>query len=141
MRTTRLTIAACLATAALVLCAVLPVRAGEETKIQAVIADQIDAFQRDDLAAAFAHASPGIQGIFRNPSNFGRMVAQGYPMIWRPRRYEMGDIATGPRGLTQTVVFEDDAGALWEADYLMQDVEGTWRINGVQLRRLPGVSS
>ncbi|MEM6678268.1 MAG: DUF4864 domain-containing protein, partial [Pseudomonadota bacterium] len=68
-------------------------------------------------------------------------VARGYPMIWRPERVEMGAMTTGPRGPQQTVLFEDAEGVLWEVDYMMQDVDGVWRINGVQLRRLPGVSS
>ncbi|MEM7499357.1 MAG: DUF4864 domain-containing protein [Pseudomonadota bacterium] len=137
----RLILAACLTALSLIVLAGMPARAGDEERIRAVIADQIEAFQRDDLASAFEHASPNIQGMFRNPGNFGRMVAKGYPMIWRPRRYEMAGIEAGPRGLTQTVVFEDEVGRLWEADYLMQDVDGIWRINGVQLRRLPGVAS
>lgn len=137
----RLKIAVVLAVLALVLCATLPSRADENAAIEAVIADQINAFQRSDLGAAFSHASPTIQQKFGNASNFGQMVERGYPMIWRPRRWEMGEIVVGPRGPTQTVLFEDGDGALWEADYLMQEVDGTWRINGVQLRRLPGVSS
>ncbi|MEM7526748.1 MAG: DUF4864 domain-containing protein [Pseudomonadota bacterium] len=137
----RLTIAAVLAVLAIVLFATLPGRADESTAIEAVIADQIDAFQRSDLGTAFSHASPVIQERFGSPSNFGQMVERGYPMIWRPRRWEMGEIVVGPRGPTQTVLFEDGDGTLWEADYLMQEVDGVWRINGVQLRRLPGASS
>lgn len=112
-----------------------------DAAIRAVIADQIGAFQRSDLDAAFAHASPGIQGKFGDPATFGRMVAQGYPMIWRPQQWEMGAYVDGPRGPTQSVLFRDAKGVLWEADYFMERVDGVWRIDGVQLRRLPGVAS
>ncbi|MEO0821398.1 MAG: DUF4864 domain-containing protein [Pseudomonadota bacterium] len=116
-------------------------RADDAAAIRGVIADQIAAFQRDDLDAAFAHASPGIQGKFRSPDTFGQMVRYGYPMIWRPSRWEMGETATTEAGPVQTVLFEDAAGALWEADYSMTEVDGVWRISGVTLRKIPGVAS
>ncbi len=94
------------------LAAALPVRAEEPAdSIQAVIVSQLDALQANDLTAAFAHASPTIQSKFGTPEVFGRMVETGYPVIWRPARYEM-----------------------WLID-------GAWRINGVYLRALPGVGS
>ena len=109
--------------------------------IQNVIADQIGAFQRSDLDAAFSHASPSIQSIFGNPDRFGQMVRGGYPMIWRPSRFEMLALTPGPGLSVQTVLFEAQDGALFEADYEMILVDGIWRINGVSLRRVPGVSS
>ncbi|MEM6490264.1 MAG: DUF4864 domain-containing protein [Pseudomonadota bacterium] len=68
-------------------------------------------------------------------------MQQGYPMIWRPERWEMGALNDTPGGPRQTVIFTDRDGVVWEADYLMREVDGTWRIAGVSLRRLPGVSS
>jgi hypothetical protein len=121
--------------------AVMPARADDGSAIRAVIEDQIAAFQRDDLDAAFAHAAPGIQAKFGDPARFGQMVRQGYPMVWRPARVEMLGLETTPRGPTQSVLFEDGAGTLWQADYYMEEIDGRWRIAGVQIRRLPGVSS
>lgn len=119
-----------------------PARAdGHGPAIEAVIADQIAAFQANDLARAFAHASPMIQTKFRNPEIFGQMVSRGYPMIWRPQRWEWSGLQDTPRGPVQTVVFEDRRGNLFEADYLMQEGPEGWRINGVSLRRLPGLAS
>ncbi|MEM7508489.1 MAG: DUF4864 domain-containing protein [Pseudomonadota bacterium] len=125
-----------------VLILAMPLRAEEPAdSIQGVIVDQIGAFQRSDLGAAFAHASPSIQRIFGNPDKFGKMVKGGYPMIWRPVRWQMLTLE-GPTGApVQTVLFEGQDGALYEADYAMIQVDGIWRINGVSLRRLPGVSS
>ncbi|MEO1273975.1 MAG: hypothetical protein AAFV96_00860, partial [Pseudomonadota bacterium] len=60
MRTTRLTIAACLAAAALVLCAMLPARAGEETKIQAVIAWRLSFSHQEKHATALCHVNDGM---------------------------------------------------------------------------------
>lgn len=56
----------------------------EDTKIQNVIAAQIEAFQQDDFQTAFTFASPKIQMLFGSPENFGKMVQNGYPMVWRP---------------------------------------------------------
>jgi len=118
-----------------------PARADDAAAIRTVIADQLAAFDRGDLEAAFAHASPGIQARFGDPRTFGDMVRSGYPMVWDPGRYEMRALSATPRGQVQTVMFEDAAGILWEADYLMEKVGGVWRIAGVALRRLPGVGS
>lgn len=127
---------------ALVCALALPLRAEEPAdSIQGVIADQIGAFQRSDLGTAFAHASPSIQRIFGDPDRFGQMVRGGYPMIWRPARWQMLALA-GPEGApVQRVLFEGQDGVLYEADYAMVQVDGIWRINGVSLRRLPGVAS
>jgi hypothetical protein len=126
----------------LVLLAALPARAGEPAdSIRLVIAAQIEAMQINDLTAAFAHASPAIQSKFGTPENFGRMVKTGYPAIWRPARYEMLGLANATGGPVQKVMFEDREGQLFEAAYEMQLIGGVWRINGVFLRALPGVSS
>ena len=54
------------------------------TEIEGVIGNQIEAFKADNFVEAFEFASPNIRGMFRTPENFGRMVTQGYPMVWRP---------------------------------------------------------
>ena len=52
--------------------------------IREVISDQIAAFEADDFATAFGFASPAIREMFGTPDRFGRMVREGYPMVWRP---------------------------------------------------------
>lgn len=117
-------------------------RAGEPgDAIQSVIERQIAAFLRDDLDGAFAFAAPNIQRRFGDPRNFGKMVRDGYPMVWRPARYEMLQLIETRSGLVQLVLFEDTAGRLHEAGYLMELVDGAWRIAGVHLRRRPGVGT
>lgn len=109
----------------------------DRTAIQETIRSQLSAIQQDDWVEAFSYASPMIQGIFNDPENFSRMVIGGYPMVWRPRSYQVGDLIAGPRGPVQVIVFEDQDGRLYIADYLMQLVDGEWRINGVQIRPAP----
>ncbi len=106
----------------------------DSAAMQATIEAQLDAFQRDDWAGAFTHASPAIQRLFRNPRNFGQMVRNGYPMVWRPGAVRFLGLETGPNGPRQVVVFTDQAGRTWVADYFMQEIDGVWRINGVTLR-------
>ena len=117
-----------------------PALAGEPAdSVRAVIVSQLDAMQADDPVAAFAHASPTIQSKFGTPEGFRHMVETGYPMIWRPARYEMLALAETAAGLAQTVLFQDREGRLYEAAYEMQLIDGVWRINGVSLRALPGI--
>lgn len=108
--------------------------AEDAAAIRTVITDQIAAMEVDDWDKAFSYASPTIQGIFGSPDNFSEMVTRGYPMVWRPKRFETGPLTETAAGLTQTMVFEDQQGRLYIADYAMQKVEGVWRINGVQIR-------
>ena len=78
-----------------------------DDSIQAVIADQIAAFQANDVDRAFTHAAPNIQKIFETPQRFGQMVRQGYPMVWRPARYQWLKIVQTEVGPVQVVLFED----------------------------------
>ena len=106
----------------------------QEGDIAATIRGQMDAFLAEDPARAFTYASPGIQGLFGTPDNFARMVRDGYPMVWRPKDVRTGTLIETPRGLLQTMIFVDQQGRLYIADYLMQEIDGQWRINGVQIR-------
>lgn len=119
-----------------------PARADEPgDSIRSVIESQIAAFRANDLEGAYAFASPMIQKKFGNPQFFGQMVETGYPMIWRPSRYEMLRLEETPSGLVQVVLFEDATGRLHEAGYLMELLDGKWRINGVHVRHRPGVGT
>ena len=111
--------------------------ADDAAAIRSTIQSQIAAMQEDRWADAFTHASPTIQGIFRNPENFSRMVIGGYPMVYRPKTFKPGDLTPGPHGPVQVMFFEDQQGRLFIADYLMQLVDGEWRINGVSIRPAP----
>lgn len=108
--------------------------AEEADGILAVIGAQIEAMGVDDWDRAFSYASPMIQRIFRSPDNFSQMVTRGYPMVHRPKRFEAGALTMTPDGLNQTMFFEDQQGRVYIADYLMKQIEGDWRINGVQIR-------
>ncbi|MEL6806280.1 MAG: DUF4864 domain-containing protein [Pseudomonadota bacterium] len=111
------------------------------TEIEGVISDQLDAFKADDFAEAFEFASPNIRGIFRTPENFGRMVTQGYPMVWRPAEVTYLELREENGSYWQKVQIVDAEGRVHVLDYRMLDTENGWKINGVQLLESAGVSA
>lgn len=119
----------------------LAAQEGRDGAIRGVIRSQIDAFLKDDFATAFTFASPSIQGIFGTPDNFGSMVRNGYPMVWRPSTVDFGELREVAGGLWQRVIVRDAEGRVHVLDYQMVEGESGWRINGVQLLRAPDVGA
>ena len=112
----------------------LPAFAQEEP-IQTTIRNQIAAFQADDFAKAFTYASPMIHDIFGTPENFGTMVKEGYPMVWRPSQVEMQELRTVAGSLWQRVRITDAKGQSYLLDYQMVESPDGWRINAVQVQK------
>lgn len=120
--------------AALMLAA--PARA-DEAAIRSVISSQIEAFQADDFVTAFNYASPAIRQIFKTPENFGTMVRQGYPMVWRPAETNFLSVETVDGLLWQNVMIRDQSGGLHILEYQMIQLENEWKINAVRMRKAP----
>ena len=109
---------------------------GESDAFRPVIQSQLDAFQRDDEVAAFAHASPMIKGMFRTPENFMAMVVQGYPQVYRPQAVDFGTTTVYRGQPAQIVYLRGPDGEPVIAYYQMQQQpDGTWKINGVYLEQ------
>lgn len=111
------------------------------TEIEGVIGSQIEAFKMDDFAQAFTYAAPNIQGIFGTPENFGRMVTQGYPMVWRPADVTYLDLRQEGGRYVQTVRIEDAQGVVHFLAYAMIETADGWKIGGVQILEAPGVNA
>lgn len=107
--------------------------------IQSVITSQIEAFKADDFATAFTFASPMIQEIFRNPDNFGMMVRNGYPMVWRPSDVQFKGLKGAGKLFLQNVLIQDAQGIFHLLEYQMVLTEKGWQINGVSLLEQPPV--
>ena len=122
-----------IATAALALMLAVPAAANE--KIEGVISAQIEAFLQDDFEQAFTYASPMIQRSFQTPEKFGRMVRQGYPMVWRPEEVTFLSLEQRGQRLWQNVLIRDRDDKLHIVEYQMIEVDGRWLINGVRIRR------
>jgi Domain of unknown function (DUF4864) len=115
--------------------------AAQEAPIQETIRNQITALQADDFARAFSFASPTIKGMFGTPENFGAMVKQGYPMVYRPAEVQMQDLREVAGNLWQRVRITDQAGAGWYLDYQMVETPDGWQINAVQILPAPDVGA
>ncbi|KMK66366.1 hypothetical protein IMCC21224_111216 [Puniceibacterium sp. IMCC21224] len=113
----------------------------DNAEIQGTIRSQIDAFLADDLDRAFGYASPTIQGLFGSAGNFGKMVQQGYPMVWRPDDVRFGSLRQIEGNMWQQVIVRDGQGMTHVLDYQMVMQDGEWRIGGVQILQQPEVSA
>ncbi len=128
---------------ALILAAVIPAVAEEPRNpaIEATIQNQFNAFLAGDVGTAFSFAAPNIQGIFGTADNFGAMVQNGYPMVWRPADVKYLGLRTVAGGLYQKVAITDQAGALHVLEYEMVPAGDGWVIGGVQILRAPDVGA
>ena len=112
------------------------ITAEDKRAIRAVIEDQLAAFQRDDAAAAFAHATARIQARFQTPDIFMRMVRGGYQPVYRPRYVEFRDIVEWHGMPTQRVYIVGPDGVPVIALYPMErQADGVWKIDGCTLVR------
>lgn len=115
--------------------------AEDRAAIEAVIADQLADFVARDVPGAWDHASPTIQGLFGSPENFGRMVENGYPMVWDNRDARFLELREERGALRQKVMIEDPDGRLWLLDYEMVELPEGWRIDGVQVLPAPDLAA
>jgi hypothetical protein len=118
-------------------CASALAQAPNEAAIRDAITRQLEAMRRGDGNAAFAIASPGIQGVFKDPASFMGMVARAYPQIHRSRGHRFLKLEAADGKLIQRVVIESEAGTVI-AKYEMVEIDGVWRINGVALEKTDG---
>jgi hypothetical protein len=109
-------------------------------QFQRIISDQITAFRADDGLAAYSYAAPAIKRIFPSPEIFMQMVRQGYRPVYRPRRFEFGDVTEEIQGRpTQQVTIVDENGKTWSALYVFErQPDGSWKIIGCSLVQSAG---
>ena len=112
--------------------------ADESSALQDVIGSQISSFRAKDHAAAFSHAAPNIQLMFRNKEAFARMVRSGYMPIYGAQSFRFGRTKMqGNATAFQEVLLTGPRGRAWKALYtLVRGKDGVWKIAGVRL--LPG---
>lgn len=109
--------------------------------IEAIITDQMAAFEAEDLSRAFSFASPTIKGLFGTPENFGTMVQRAYPMVYRPGSVQMLGLREVDGRLWQRVMVTDQGGAAHQLDYQVVETTEGWQINAVQLLPQSGVGA
>ncbi len=125
------------------LTAISPLNAqvARDPAIESTIQNQFDAFVKNDVTTAFSFASPNIKGLFGTPENFGRMVENGYPMVWRPSNVTYLELREVAGQLWQRVMVTDQAGRTHLLDYQMVQTPDGWQINAVQLLPEVGVGA
>lgn len=119
----------------------LSAQVARDPAIESTIQNQFDAFVKNDVTTAFSFASPNIKGLFGSPENFGRMVENGYPMVWRPSNVTYLELREVAGQLWQRVMVTDQAGRTHLLDYQMVQTPDGWQINAVQLLPEVGVGA
>jgi hypothetical protein len=101
---------------------------------QSIIRSQVEAFGRDDAAAAYAYAAPGIQTLFPEAGAFLGMFQRSYAPVYRHKSFEFGEARTADGKIAQRVHIVDAEGVPWEALYtLEQQSDGSIKISGCML--------
>lgn len=115
----------------------------EATEFQRIITSQLNAFNADDGAAAYAFAAPSIRRLFPSPEIFLSMVKRGYPPVYRQRSYSFGRIGNEMGGRpTQHVTIIDANGKAWTALYAMErQPDGAWKISACSLVEAPAADA
>lgn len=111
----------------------------DRQNIRLIVEQQLEAFQRDDAAGAFALASPGIQAQFSTPEKFVAMVKSAYSAVYRPRAVIFEQVAIVDGTPSQKLFLLSPNGHLVSAHYPMEkQPSGTWRIQGCFLNPIEG---
>lgn len=111
----------------------------DQSAFQQIINDQIAAFNADDGLRAYSHAAPVIRQLFPTPDIFMSMVRQGYQPVYRQRSFSFGDVFDDMGRPAQEVTIVDLDGRTWTAIYSFErQANGTWKISGCRLVRIPG---
>ncbi|MDE4098639.1 DUF4864 domain-containing protein [Phaeobacter gallaeciensis] len=115
----------------------LPAGAEDRDRITGVIGAQIEAFRDDDVTRAFGFASPRIRSLFGTPERFGEMVERGYPMVLRPNQVRYLELREVAGNLWQRVLITDQDARLHLLDYQVVGEGSDWKINAVQILKVP----
>ena len=110
--------------------------------VRQAIEGQLKSILADDDAAAYGYAAPNIRQVFPDVGRFMDMVKNGYKPVHRPKGWNFGRDTTLADGtVVQELMLTDQDGREWQAIYMMQlQADGSWKIAGVSLRGLPGLT-
>jgi hypothetical protein len=112
-----------------------PARAADDVAAaQGVIRSQVEAFSRDDAAAAYSYAAPAIQEIFPQADIFMSMVRNSYAPVYRHKSFEFGEARVSDGKIAQRVHIVDAEGIPWDALYTLElQPDGSVKISGCAL--------
>ena len=107
-----------------------------------IIQRQLEAFQRNDAAGAFALASPGLKETYSNSTNFMDSVRSGDTPFFKRRMTEYHDFVSSGDNAAQSLILIDDDSSVWTVVYkLARQPDGAWLIDGVVLVKSDAVDA
>ena len=117
-------------------------QSNDNAAARATIESQLRAFLADDGALAYSFAAPNVKQVFPDVGRFMDMVKGGYAPVYRPQEWSFGRnqiLADGSQ--VQELLLSDKTGKNWRAIYTLEkQADGNWRITGVSLQGLPGLT-
>jgi hypothetical protein len=103
---------------------------------RALIERQLDAFERDDAAAAYALAAPTIKDMFSDADHFIAMVRDHYAPVYRHRSADFGAFKESGNDASLEATLVDQDNVVWTALYSFRRVpNGDWLISGCVLAK------
>ncbi len=103
---------------------------------QSLIERQIEAFLRNDAAAAYSFAAPGIKALFPDKDSFLAMVKKNYQPVYHPGNYAFGKgrAIDGGAVVYQELLITGTDDKNWTAIYqIVRQPDGSYRINSVHI--------
>lgn len=117
--------------------AILSAAAGENDPardgMREAIESQIDAFRRDDAAAAFALMAGDVRRRFSDPNHFLHVVRSAYEPLHRSASIVFLGRRTAGDEIVQQLLVKQEGGTWWFALYRMRREDGAWKSSGCVL--------
>ncbi len=108
---------------------------------RSVVAEQLDAFERDDATTAWSLAAPEMREKFGSASEFIGMVRSRYGPIYSHRSFDFGLSARKGDEIGMLVTIVDDNNEVWSALFLLSKQRGgEWRTANCLLTKAPQTS-
>ena len=118
-----------------------PASAQPYDESRGVIERQLEAFEQNAWEEAYSFAAPGIQRMFPTVDSFGKMVREGYPMVWKRESTEfLGAEAVDGKMVHRLRLVGAD-GRAYIAVYVMQQVGDEWLVAAVYIEQEQGLSA
>ena len=96
------------------------IHCGGRPDIHTLIQAQIDAFKKDDFAAAYALAAPSWKALYPSLQVFTAMVRSRFAQLQRPKSIVFGTISQTPQGPVQRIFVAGSDGRAYVANYSLQ---------------------
>jgi hypothetical protein len=104
-----------------------------------LIQTQIDAFRRDDFAAAYAVTAPSMKALYPNLQAYTQVIRARYAPLIKPRTVVFGTVNRTSQGPVQRVFITAADGRAYVANYSLQrQPDNTWLIAGHTVSRDSG---